>query len=398
VAASVSASPSLASVPTPTSAPLPQLYQYLKQVPDPRQAQGRRYALSTLLLLVIVATLAGRTHRQGIFEWGREAEAAMQQALGFQPGKTPAASTLHEVLGCLDWEAFASQLRAWTLALLAALDPDGKAALSCDGKCVRGSLREGATVAHLLSVFVHNLGITVDLEPVAQKSNEIPGAPKLLLRLPVAGRTVVVDALLTQETLAVALVKAGADYVMPVKGNQPGLQEELATIFAEPVPAKWRLERVDVGNKGHGRKEWRRLTLIAPPLGERLDWGRSQQYFLLERYRWSTSDPDAAPVRTVVYGITSLPRERADAAAVLKLVRSHWQIENRSHWIRDVLLREDASHSSKNTIVQVLTAFRCAALTLLHAEHQRSGKGISRLHRRLTQKPWEVLKLTGAPG
>lgn len=261
MAASVSASPSLTPVPTTTAASLPQLYQYLEQIPDPRQAQGRRYALPALLLLVIVATLAGRTHRQGIFEWGREAEAPLQQALGFQPGKTPAASTLHEVLGCLDWEAFAAQLRAWTLALLAALDPDGKAALSCDGKSVRGSLREGATVAHLLSAFIHDLGITVDLEPVAQKSNEIPGAPKLLLRLPVKGRTVVVDALLTQEPLAVALVEAGADYVMPVKGNQPGLQDELATIFSEPVPAKWRLERTDVGNKGHGRKEWRRLDV-----------------------------------------------------------------------------------------------------------------------------------------
>jgi predicted transposase YbfD/YdcC len=366
-------------------------------VPDPRQAQGKRHSLAAILLLVVVAMLAGRTHRLGIHEWGRGAEEAVRRALGFREGKTPAASTLHLVLNALDWEAFAEQLRTWAVALLVALDPGQEVALSCDGKTVRGSLREGSEVAHLLSVFTHDLGITLDLEPVERKSNEIPAAPKLLLRLPVAGRIVLVDALLTQEETARALVEAGADYVMPVKGNQPGLAGELRQLFSEPLPETWQREAAETYERGHGRREFRRLVVVEPPLGERLDWGRARQYFFLERVRWVGAAETGA--RTVVYGITSLARERAGAAKLLGLVRAHWQIENRSHWVRDTLFREDESRSSKKNIVQVLGGLRGAALTLLHGcRRATGGRSLAAVQRRLEQRPWEILALTGAGG
>jgi predicted transposase YbfD/YdcC len=369
-------------------------------VPDPRRARGKRHPLEAILLLVVVATLAGRTHRQGIHEWGRGAEEAVRRALGFRQAKTPAASTLHEVLSALDWACFAAQLRAWALALLAHLDPEGQAALSCDGKTMKGTLREGAEVAHLLSAFTHELGITLDLEPVTRKSNEIPAAPKLLLRLPVRGRVVVVDALLTQEELAVGLVTAGADYVMPVKGNQPGLQEALQEVFATVLPENWQPETVERYERGHGRRELRRLTLVAPPPGERLDWGRVRQYFLLERVRWvSRAGQEKPGERTLVYGVTSLTRRQAGAWELLTLIRSHWQIENRSHWVRDTLFREDESRSANNTLVQVLGGLRCAALTLLHYRRRTEGwRSLAALRRHLEQHPEEILALTGAGG
>ncbi|MFN3650374.1 MAG: ISAs1 family transposase [Armatimonadota bacterium] len=381
--AALSASPPAGPLPVPTrsvseatvsAGESPKLREYLCQVPDPRQARGKRHPLEAILLLVVVATLAGRTHRQGIHEWGRGAEEPVRRALGFREGKTPAASTLHEVLSALDWTCFAAQLRAWALALLAYLDPEGQAALSCDGKTVKGSLREGSEVAHLLSAFTHDLGITLDLEPVSRKSNEIPAVPKLLLRLPVRGRVVVVDALLTQEEIALGLVAAGADYVMPVKGNQPGLQGALQEIFATALPKSWHPEAVEQYERGHGRRELRRLTLVAPPPGERLDWGRARQYFLLERVRWVSRAGQEQPAeRTLVYGITSLERRQAGARELLTLIRSHWQIENRSHWVRDTLLREDESRSANPTLVQVLGGLRCAALTLLHYQQRREG-------------------------
>ena len=398
VAASIIPSPSVAPGPVP-SVEVPQLSAYLREVPDHRQAQGRRYSLASILLLLVAGTLAGRQHRRGVFEWGRLADPAIQAALGFTRGQTPAASTLHEVLVGLDWEAFATQLRQWALAVLQTVDPTGAAAWSCDGKTVRASLREGASVAHLLSVFVPEWGVTLDLEPVARKSGELAAAPGLFLRLPVAGRTVLLDALFTHEPLAVALVQAGADYVLPVKRNQPELHTALEELFHARVPPAWRLEEFDEWGQGHGRRERRPLILVAPPLGERLDWGRSQQYFRLVRERWRADQPlIEAPQRSVVYGITSLSRERADAATIAKLVRGHWQIENGSHWVRDTLCREDESRSVKPTIVQVLTGVRCAAVTLLHGERRRRGKSLASLQRRLEQKPHEILQLTGTLG
>lgn len=393
-------SPSPCPAPVPVLAPregLPLLVEYLRRVPDPRRAQGKRHPLEAILLLVVVATLAGRKHRLGIAEWGRGAQADVQQALGFRAGKTPAPSTLHEVLRAVDWTAFAAQLRAWSLALLAQLDPHHEHAFSCDGKSVRGSLREGAEVAHLLSVFVHELGLTLDLEPVSTKTNEIPATPKLLLRLPLRGRVVVVDALLTQAEIAETVVRAGGEYVMPVKGNQPGLQQELQQVFSQPLRSRWRPETSETYDEGHGRREFRRLTIVSPPAQARLQWGWVRQYFLLERVRWTGKA--AAPERTLVYGLTSLGRKEAGAERLLQLVRRHWEIENRSHWIRDTLLREDDSRSSHSTLVQVLTGLRCAALTLLHTEHRRGkDRSVASLQRRLEQQPTAILALTGALG
>lgn len=68
--------------------------------------------------------------------------------------------------------------------------------------------------------------------------------------------------------------------------------------------------------------------------------------------------------REVVYGITSLPRERADAGRLLELARGHWGIENRLHYVRDVTLGEDACRVRKGSAPQVFAALRNAAVQL----------------------------------
>jgi len=339
--------------------------------------------------------LAGRTHNLGIHEWGRNAEEAIVKAFGFKNGRTPAASTLHLVLKSLDWEEFAEQLRDWALALLRQLDPLGEAALSCDGKAVRGSLRAGAEVAHLVSIFTSELGITLDLDPVDTKSSELDAAPRLLLRLPIAGRTLVADALFTQPSISAAVVKAGADYVLPVKGNQPGLQAELRAVFAAPLPYDWRCEEAETFNRAHGRQEHRRLVLVAPPPEERVDWPGVQQYYLLQRWRYAKDWRGRVRQSfTAVYGVTSLGRDRAGARKVLDLVRGHWGIENRSHWIRDTLLREDDSRLATTQVVKVLAGLRGTVLTILHGYRRTTGaRSVAAARRKLEQDPWVALDL-----
>ena len=67
----------------------------------------------------------------------------------------------------------------------------------------------------------------------------------------------------------------------------------------------------------------------------------------------------------VVYGCTSLSKERASAERLLKLVRGHWTIENRSHWVKDVTFDEDRSQVGKGNIPQVMTALRNTVMGLL---------------------------------
>jgi DDE_Tnp_1-associated len=188
---------------------LPALSAFLAAVPDTRKRQGRRHPLSAVLCLVLAGLLAGRDQAAAIAEWGREYPEEVMHQLGFRQGKTPCPSTLHLILKGLNWTALEEQLRAWAEAVLLALGLTETVALAADGKTLRGSLKQGSEVSHLLSVVVHGIGITLSHEGVSRKTNEITALPKLLERLVLAGRVITVDALLTQREIAAQIVAAG---------------------------------------------------------------------------------------------------------------------------------------------------------------------------------------------
>lgn len=112
--------------------------------------------------------------------------------------------------------------------------------------------------------------------------------------------------------------------------------------------------------KGHGRREKRtiRTTTI---LNDYLDWPAVGQVFWIHRERTERNKTTIEDV----YGITSLTRELADARRLLHINRSHWGIENESHYVRDVTLGEDASRIRKGNSPTVLAELRTAALGLL---------------------------------
>jgi Transposase DDE domain len=113
---------------------------------------------------------------------------------------------------------------------------------------------------------------------------------------------------------------------------------------------------------GHGRIEQRRLETSDVLVGYS-DWPGLAQVFRLERQVVSKKTGE---VRTEeVVGVTSLEPEHADAARLLALVRSHWHIENKSHWVRDVTFDEDRSQGRCGNIPQVLAALRNTVIGLM---------------------------------
>ncbi len=126
---------------------------------------------------------------------------------------------------------------------------------------------------------------------------------------------------------------------MVVKGDQPGLRWDLEHLFAEAEPPG-RTGVVRTVDKGHGRLEVRRLQ-ASTALTSYSDWPHLAQALCLDREVTVLATGEIRRER--VYGVTSLPPQQADAAALLALWRGHWGIENRLHWVRDVLFDEDRS-------------------------------------------------------
>ena len=139
------------------------LIQAFVEIADFRQASGKRYPLPAVLALACAAMLCGYRSYGAIAEWGRNYDRELVLALGFAHGKTPCASALHWIFRHLDCAQFESQLGQWTETVLQAYPPSAEQVegIAIDGKTLRGSQKQGAPGAHLLSALSHRLGITL---------------------------------------------------------------------------------------------------------------------------------------------------------------------------------------------------------------------------------------------
>ena len=366
------------------------LIEVLAEIPDFRKNHGKRHPLVVILALACSAMLCGYRSYTAIAEWGRHYGEHLVRALGFTH-RSPCAATLHTVLRYVDRETVEAKLGAWAEGLLgeAPGSQGDEEAIALDGKTLRGSQKQGAPGAHLLSALAHRVGLTLAQQAVDDKTNEIPVALALLRHMVLEGRIVTMDALLTQRQIAQQIVAARGDYVMVVKANQPQLLEDIETVFALPPVAGERRTAAATLDLGHGRIEQREMQTSNVLMGYS-DWPGLAQVFRLER---QVIIKKTGEVREeVVAGITSLAPERADAVRLLALVRGQWQIENHSHWVRDVTFDEDRSQVRCGNIPQVMAALRNTVIGLMRwAGHTNMAAAC----RRFAAQPRAALHLIG---
>ena len=366
------------------------LVDVLAQIHDPRLSSGKHYSLAAILSLAIAAMLCGYKSYSAVAEWERHYGQQLAAALGFTDGKTPCAATFSNSFSRLDKQEVEQQLGHWAERLLKQSSVDDEcAAIAIDGKTLRGSKKQGAPAAHLLSALGHRLGLTLLQVAVADKTNEIRAIQELLRGLILKDKVITVDALLTQREVAQTILAQGGDYVMVVKENQPSLLAQVEGAIAGVDFYTQEPQTAETLDCGHGRIEQRQI-ITTSVLADCQVWPGLNQAFRIDRRIVEQKSGKAR--REAVYGITSLSRERAAAAVVLAINREHWSIENKSHWVRDVTYDEDRSQVRKGSIPQVLAALRNTTISLLRWS---GASNIAAACRRFAAQPWAALALIG---
>ena len=364
------------------------LIEVFAEIPDFRRRQGTRHPLAAIFSLACCAMLCGYRSYSAIAEWGRNYGTGIAHALGLTH-QTPCAATLHTVFRHVERNTLEAQLGAWAEGVVATTPPApsaGEAAVALDGKTLRGSRKQGAPGVHLLSALSHHLGLTLAPQAVDDKTNEITQVETVLRQLVLQDRVVTMDALLTQRHVAQTIVDGGGDDVMIVKDNQPQLRADIELVFTRP-PAGERQESARTVDIGHGRIEQRNLT-TSEALMDYSDWPGLAQVFELGRHVIIKKTGEERV--EVVYGVTSLRSEQVTPGRLLDLVRGHWHIENKSHWVRDVTFDEDRSQVRCGNIPQVMAALRNTVIGLLRwAGHTN----IAAACRRLAAQPAQALAL-----
>jgi predicted transposase YbfD/YdcC len=326
------------------------LVQLLTHVPDPRKRRGRRHPLVVVLVIAVGAVTAGARSLTGIGEWAHDVGAELLAQVHLEAA-VPSEATIRRVIEALDAGVFAHLCGAWTR--LRWRHVNGQGVIAIVGKTVRRATPRGGRAPHLVAAITHDTGLVIGQVAVDAKSNEIPALRDLLGLMDIKGLVITADAMHTQRDTATFITSRGADYVLTVKANQPGLRRCLAGLPWRHVPAHRDTER------SHGRTCTRSIKAVEAPAG--LGFPGARQVLQLRR----TVTRQGKRTVEIVYLICSRPMTQAPPQTVASWIRGHWTIEDRLHYVRDLTYDEDRSRVRTGTGAEVMATLRNLAISLL---------------------------------
>jgi predicted transposase YbfD/YdcC len=310
--------------------------EHFGSLPDPRQQGKVIYPLDEVLLLCLVAVLAGAESFVEIARFGTKKLDLLRRFRPFTQG-TPSHDQLGAIFATLDAEQFQQCFVAWVAALTGA--PAGVIAI--DGKTVRRShhKKTGQAAIHMVSAFAARQRLVLGQVKVDEKSNEIVAIPKLLAMLSLEGAIVTIDAIGCQRDIARTIIDKKADYVLALKGNQTSLHDDVKLFVAEQKERGFQdttITRDQTVDGDHGRIETRTTTVIHDIawLQTLHDWPGLNSVVMVESLR-ETGDKIEAETRFYLTSLVFL------AAQLGPIIRSHWAIENSLHWVMDMIFRDD---------------------------------------------------------
>jgi predicted transposase YbfD/YdcC len=346
---------------------------FFADLPDPRQPGKVIYPLQEILLLCLLAVLAGAECFVEIARFGEKKIELLRRFLPFKDG-TPSHDQLGDVFATLDATHFQRCFVAWVAKMLG-VSAD---VIAVDGKASRRSAdkRRGKAAIHMVSAFAARQRLVLGQVKVADKSNEIIAIPALLDMLAIEGAIVTIDAMGCQREIAQKIIEKKADYILALKGNQGTLREDVEVFATEQKATGFKDTKISqhqTVDADHGRIETRNYTVIHDVdwLQDNHEWPGLKSVVMVESQREmpATAKDPAKIERETRFYITSLVWL---ASQIAPAVRSHWMIENGLHWLMDTMFRDDECRVRTDHAPANFTTIKHMALNLIR--RKASGK------------------------
>ena len=361
---------------------LDEVVAYFQDMEDPRSEINRKHPLASVVVIALIAVLAGASGPTAIAQWAAIKEELLASALPLPHG-VPCKDVFRRVLMALRPEVFQACFAAWVRSLrdeAAAETGVERPTLAIDGKTLRRShdRKNGLGALHSVTVWASEYGLSLGQVACDEKSNEITAIPELLKLVDVSGGVVTIDAMGCQKEIARAVVAAKGDYVLALKGNQGTLHQAVV----DHVLRRWDddfagdvVGRRQTDETGHGRRESRTYIQLEAPK----DLPGLKAWRGLKSIGVAISEVvrDGKVADEVRYYISSLAVE-PDAKAFANAVRSHWGVENGCHWTLDVTFREDESRIREVRLRENMAWLNRFCLSLLKRHPGRQSVAMKR--------------------
>ena len=334
---------------------------FFKDVPDHRMERGKLHTVEEILLVTFCGVIAGCDSWNDLELFAKTKLDYLKKYVAF-PNGAPSDDTLRRFFRTLNPEIFEACFMKWVRSFQLNL---ANKIVAVDGKTSRRSFDGENKPMHLVSAFVSELGIRLGPLKTADKSNEITAIPERLELLDITGSVITIDAMGCQTKIVEKVIAKKADYLIGLKGNQSNLNKDVRLFFEEqPRAAAFKTETES--NKGHGRIEERRCRM-----SDEIAWLRKRhpQWTSLNSVIEIKSQRETKGKVTTEtrYYISSL---KTDATQLAHVVRQHWGIENKLHWVLDIAFNDDQSRIRKGNAPRNIAIIKKTALNLLRAIKQ----------------------------
>jgi len=336
------------------------LIEIFDDIPDPRKGNAIRHELTEVLIIAVLAVLCGMQHFTEFEMFGLEQEKWLRKFLKLENG-IPSHDTFGDVFAIIEPEAITSVFTEWAESMRKKITGE---VIAIDGKtiCASRDVPKNKKAVHVISAWSTKNRLILGEIAVEEKSNEIKAIPQLLEMLELSGCIVTIDAMGTQAKIAEKIIEKGADYVLPVKENQPQLHEDIRLYFEENDGFE---DTAKTEEKAHGRIE-RRECII----NKNIDWldpeGKWTNLAGIAKLTSETIILSTGAVETSVQYLIFSGKDFT-AMKVLSAKRSHWGVES-MHWTLDISFREDECRVRANHAAKVFNVIRHFALNLLSLE------------------------------
>jgi predicted transposase YbfD/YdcC len=359
---------------------LDEIVRHFEGLEDPRSPINRQHPLVSVIVIALMAVLAGAGGPTAIADWAGLKRGSLLEALDL-PNGIPRKDVFRRVLMALRPGAFQACFSGWLWSLRESAEAAtgvGQPVLAVDGKTLRRShdRKNHLGVLHSVSVWAGDFGLSLGQVACEEKSNEITAIPELLRLVDIRGAIITIDAMGTQKAIAGQIIEGGADYVLALKGNQEMLhQAVIAHIVAqwEDDFARVKARRHQTQETGHGREETR--SYIQMPVPESLPGLRSWKGLRSIGVVVSESVRDGNAAVEVRYYISSLA---VGVKRFARAIRGHWSIENSRHWTLDVTYREDESRIREPQLRENFAWLNRMSLSLLKQHPGRQSIAMRR--------------------
>jgi predicted transposase YbfD/YdcC len=336
---------------------------------DPRIERTKQHVLLDMVTIALCAAICGANSWVDVEKFGVAKRDWFARFLELPHG-IPSHDTFGRVFARLDTSEFLTCLHNWLRSLHLSLKDQG---IAIDGKTLRGSFdaASGKSALHVVSAWASGLRLSLGQVAVDDTSNEITAVPKLLELLELTGAVVTMDAMHCQKETLVAIRAKGADYLVPVKDNQPKLRTLLAETFLAYGEQNYQareLKQHRTVERNRGRDEERIVYAVPPPaeLQGHAEWVDVRSIVMVYR---ATQRNGKLQEETSFY-LSSLPPK---VRRIARYIRGHWGIENTLHWTLDVIFAEDRSRIRSGNGPEIASIFRKLALMVLQQDTSSKG-------------------------